>query len=79
MSSQPIHHADFTIEACALSLRLNGYPVIQTGAQQRYNIAPPVNFWLVGTGNLLEATLHALDSPKGAVGVELGRLEKPAV
>jgi hypothetical protein len=63
VTAEPIHHADFTIEACALSLRLNGYLLVQAGARQRYNTAPPVNFWLVGKGNVLEATLEALETP----------------
>lgn len=65
MIAQPIHHADFTIESCVLELRLNGYLLVTVGAEQRYNIAPPVNFYLAGRTNLLEATLRPFVAPDG--------------
>jgi len=65
--TNPIHHADFTFQGCTLELRLNGFTVFEIGSEPSYNAAPPIQFFLIGEGNQLEAVVKPLEGADGAL------------
>jgi hypothetical protein len=73
----PIHHLEILARCCRADVRLNGFPlgVVVAAGEHLAGFSPPVNPYLAGKRNLLEAEISTAEGPDGAVPFERAELQ----